>query len=59
VQDVAALMDRFDALEIEPNDGELDNEAREALAVLRENGFLTAGRDHDRSAGVTSESRCV
>jgi uncharacterized protein len=44
--DVAALLDRSASL----NGAPLDAEAREALALLSENGFLVADRESDRRA---------
>ena len=43
--DVAALLDRFDLDDSEPS-SELDTEAREAIALLKENGFLVPSREH-------------
>jgi uncharacterized protein len=45
--DVAALLDRTGLGGNEPS-SELDAEAREAIALLSENGFLVPSREHDR-----------
>jgi len=56
--DVAALLDGTNLDEI----GRLGDEGQEALALLKENGFLVPSRDHDRQAidayleRVTSDS---
>jgi uncharacterized protein len=46
--DVAALLDRAPGAEDTELGSELDGEARDAIALLSENGFLVPDRDADR-----------